>query len=154
MSAIHELAPVLFEVAASGDPVASSLVRRQADEILAQHRVAADRLGLRQSPHALVLGGGVLRARHAQLHDQVVAGAHAQAPYVRISVVTSAPVVGAALLALDELGMSARSEAGLRAAMSRVPTPARSITAPLSPAPSPPLAPASGHVFEGHPGLE
>jgi N-acetylglucosamine kinase-like BadF-type ATPase len=136
MSAIHELSPVLFEVAATGDPVASSLVNRQVDEILGQHRVAADRLRLRRLPHALVLGGGVLRARHPQLHDQVVAGARAQAPYVQISVVTSAPVVGAALLALDALGISARYESALRAAMNRVPTPAASVTAPLSPAAS------------------
>jgi N-acetylglucosamine kinase-like BadF-type ATPase len=134
MSAIHELSPVLFEVAATGDPVASSLVRRQVDEILAQHRVAADRLGLRQFRHALVLGGGVLRARHPQLQDQVEAGARAQAPYVQISVVTSAPVVGAALLALDALGTSARSEDAMRAAMNRTPIPARSVIAALSPA--------------------
>jgi N-acetylglucosamine kinase-like BadF-type ATPase len=136
MSAIYELAPVLFEVAATGDPVASALVRRQVEEILAQHRVTADRLGLRQSPHALVLGGGVLRARHPQLHDQVVAGARGQAPLVQISVVTSAPVVGAALLAVDALGTSVRSEPALRAAMNRTPTPARSVTAVPSPAAS------------------
>jgi hypothetical protein len=51
---------------------------------------------------------------------------------VQISVVTSAPVVGAALLALDALGTSPRYEGALRAAMNRVPTPARSVTAALS----------------------
>jgi N-acetylglucosamine kinase-like BadF-type ATPase len=120
MSAVHDLAPLVFEVAAAGDPVASDLVRRQAEEILAQHRVAADRLGLRRSPHALVLGGGVLRARHPQLHEPVVAGARAQAPQVEISVVTAAPVVGAALLALDALGAAA-AEPVLRAALDRTP---------------------------------
>jgi N-acetylglucosamine kinase-like BadF-type ATPase len=118
MSAVHELAPLVFEVAAAGDPVASGLVRRQAEEIVAQHRVAAERLGLLRSPHALVLGGGVLRAGHPQLQSQVVAGARAQAPYVQISVVTAAPVVGAALLALDALG-SAEAEPALRAALDR-----------------------------------
>ena len=120
MSAVHELAPLVFEVAAAGDPVASRLVRRQAEEIVAQHRVAAERLGLLRSPHALVLGGGVLRAGHSQLHDQVVAGVRAQAPLVAISVVTAAPVVGAALLALDALG-SAAGERALRAALDRSP---------------------------------
>jgi N-acetylglucosamine kinase-like BadF-type ATPase len=118
MSAVHELAPLVFEVAAAGDPVASGLVRRQAEEIVAQHRVAAERLGLLRSPHALVLGGGVLRAGHPQLQSQVAAGARAQAPYVQISVVTAAPVVGAALLALDALG-SAGAEPALRAALDR-----------------------------------
>jgi N-acetylglucosamine kinase-like BadF-type ATPase len=110
MSAVPTLAPVLFEVAAAGDLVAGGLIRRQVEEILAQHRVAAGRLGLLDAPHALVLGGGVLRARHPQLHDQVVAGARDQAPRVQISVVTTAPVVGAALLALDELGATGRAE--------------------------------------------
>jgi N-acetylglucosamine kinase-like BadF-type ATPase len=121
MSAVHDLAPLVFEVAAAGDAVASALVGRQAEEILAQHRVAADRLGLRRSPHALVLGGGVLRAGHPQLHEQVMEGARAQAPYVTISVVTAAPVVGAALLALDALGTAARAEPTLRAALDRRP---------------------------------
>jgi N-acetylglucosamine kinase-like BadF-type ATPase len=118
MSAVHELAPLVFEVAAAGDPVASGLVRLQAEEIVAQHRAAAERLGLLRSPHALVLGGGVLRAGHPQLHEQVVAGVRAQAPHVTISVVTVAPVVGAALLALDALG-PADAEPALRAALDR-----------------------------------
>ncbi|MFE2179340.1 hypothetical protein [Streptomyces sp. NPDC059455] len=117
MTAIHELAPVLFEVAATGDPVAGGLIRRQAGEILAQHRVAAGRLDLLAAPHALVLGGGVLQARHRQLHDQIVAGARAQAPLVEISVVESPPVVGAALLAVDALGTAAVAEQPIRAAL-------------------------------------
>ena len=124
-TAIPELAPVLFEVAAGGDAVAFSLIERQAEEILAQHRVAAGRLGLLSSPHALVLGGGVLRARHQQLHDLVVAGARRQAPHVEISVPTAPPVVGAALLALDALAVPRVSrpvEELVRAAMHREPT--------------------------------
>ncbi|BFU41984.1 N-acetylglucosamine kinase [Krasilnikovia sp. MM14-A1004] len=101
--AVHELTPLLFDVAAAGDPVALRLVRRQADEILAQHRVAAARLGLTDAPHALVLGGGVLRARHAVLHEWILAGAHARSPRVEVTVVADPPVAGAALLALDTL---------------------------------------------------
>src|SRR3954447_18700796 len=104
MDAVHTLTPVLFTVAADGDEVAGGLIRRQVDEILAQHRVAAGQLGLLAAPHALVLGGGVLRAQHPQLHEQVVAGALAQAPQVEISVLNAPPVVGAALLAVDALG--------------------------------------------------
>jgi N-acetylglucosamine kinase-like BadF-type ATPase len=121
MNAIHVLTPLLFEVADTGDEVAGALIRRQVGEILAQHRVAADRLGLRTAPHALVLGGGVLRAQHPLLHDQVVAGARAQSPQVEISVVNAPPVVGAALLALDELGTAGTAEATIRAAMTRTP---------------------------------
>jgi N-acetylglucosamine kinase-like BadF-type ATPase len=115
MDRIFELAPVLFEVAATGDEVASALIDRQAAEILAQHRVAATRLDLLDRPHALVLGGGVLRARHPQLHDQVVTGARRQAPLVEISVLDAPPVAGASLLALDALGLSPAAEPTLRA---------------------------------------
>jgi len=119
MERIPELCPLLFEVAATGDAVASALIDRQAEEILAQHRVAAGRLGLLDRPHALVLGGGVLRARHAQLNDQIAAGARALAPQVETMVLAAPPVAGAALLALDALDAPATAEPALRAAIAR-----------------------------------
>jgi N-acetylglucosamine kinase-like BadF-type ATPase len=114
LTRVRELTPLLFEIAAAGDAVAGQLVGRQVTEILAQHRVAAGRLGLLGAPHALVLGGGVLRARHPVLHHQVVAGALAQAPLARISVLDTPPAVGAALLALDALDAPAHAETVLR----------------------------------------
>ncbi|GAA2675252.1 MULTISPECIES: N-acetylglucosamine kinase [Actinoplanes] len=124
MDRIPELAPLLFEVATAGDQVASALITRQAEEILAQHRVAAGRLNLLAAPHALVLGGGVLQARHPLLHDQVVAGARAQAPLAEVTVLSAPPVVGAALLALDTLDTTPAAEPTLRAAI----TPANLLT--------------------------
>ena len=117
LTRVHELTPLLFDIAATGDAVAGRLIRRQVTEILAQHRVAATRLDLLHAPHALVLGGGVLRAQHPVLHRQVVEGALAQAPLVQISVLDTPPAVGAALLALDDLGIAGRAEADLRAAL-------------------------------------
>ena len=131
MERIFELSPVLFEVAATGDEVASALLERQAEEVLAQHRVAAGRLGLLDKPHALVLGGGVLQARHPQLHDQIVAGARAQAPYVEITVLEAPPVAGAALLALDALGLAAAAETTLRAQIKTRNPAAALLTEPL-----------------------
>ena len=121
MERVPELAPLLFAVAAAGDEVASSLVARQAAEILAQHRVAATRLGLLDRPHALVLGGAVLQARHRQLHDLVVAGARAQAPLVDITVLSAPPVAGAALLALDTLDAPPTAEPALRDTLASLP---------------------------------
>jgi N-acetylglucosamine kinase-like BadF-type ATPase len=118
---VSELSPVLFAVAAAGDRVASDLVAAQVEEVLALHRVAADRLDLRGAPHAVVLGGGVLRARHAQLHDPVIAGIRVHSPRAEVTVVTDPPVVGAALLALDALGAAAGTENVLRAALRRGP---------------------------------
>ncbi|WP_030760810.1 N-acetylglucosamine kinase [Streptomyces sp. NRRL F-2664] len=111
----HELAPVMFEVAAAGDAVALSLVDRQADEVVAMAVVALGRLGLLGEEVPVVLGGGVLTARHARLDDRIAAGLAERAPRARVTVVTAPPVLGAALLGLDAVGASAQSHGNLRA---------------------------------------
>jgi N-acetylglucosamine kinase-like BadF-type ATPase len=120
MSRLFDLAEILFAVADAGDAVANRVIRRQADEIIALVRVAGSRLDLLAEPHAVVLGGGVLRAQHPLLHDAVVSGVADIAPRAVVSVTTEPPVVGAALLALDELhaGKAAPAvEQALRAAL-------------------------------------
>jgi N-acetylglucosamine kinase-like BadF-type ATPase len=116
---MHELSEVLFAVAAEGDEVARRVVRRQVDEILALVRVAADRLDLLTRPHAVVLGGGVMTARHPILHEAVVAGVALLAPEATVTVTAEPPVTGAALLALDEIHgghVPSQVEAAFRAA--------------------------------------
>ncbi|MEV8536041.1 BadF/BadG/BcrA/BcrD ATPase family protein [Streptomyces sp. NPDC051211] len=110
----HELAPVLFAVAAAGDLVALSLVHRQADEIVAMASVALDRLDLLDEEVPVVLGGGVLAARHPQLNDRIAAGLAERAPLARISVVLAPPVLGAALLGLDAVGSAPAAYERLR----------------------------------------
>jgi N-acetylglucosamine kinase-like BadF-type ATPase len=127
---VSELSPVLFEIAAAGDQVAASVVAGQAFEILAMARVAASRLDLLDAPHAVVLGGGVLRARHPLLHDAVLAGVRAQTPRAEVTVVYDPPAVGAALLALDALGASADAEPVVRTALRQPPVPAQAVVAP------------------------
>lgn len=100
----HELTAVLFAVAAAGDPVALSLVHRQADEIVAMASVALSRLGLLDEEVPVVLGGGVLAARHPQLNDRITTGLRARAPRALITVITAPPVLGAGLLGLDAVG--------------------------------------------------
>ncbi|MFE6908114.1 N-acetylglucosamine kinase [Streptomyces erythrochromogenes] len=111
----HELTPVLFEVAAAGDPVALSLVHRQADEVVAMAVVALDRLGLLDAQVPVVLGGGVLAARHPALDERIAARLAERAPRARITVVTAPPVLGAGLLGLDALGAPAQAHGKLRA---------------------------------------
>ena len=100
---VDELCEVLFAGAATGDPVASRVVRRLAGEIEALVRVAAARLDLLDRPYTVVLGGGVLTARHPQLHDDVLARLAVLSPRATVAVLSSPPVAGAALLALDAL---------------------------------------------------
>jgi hypothetical protein len=101
---LHELGPVLFRVADAGDLVARRVVARQADEIVQLVFVTASRLELRGRRYAVVLGGGVLTARHPLLLDAVVAGVHAHSPRAEVGVLDDPAVTGAALLTLDALG--------------------------------------------------
>jgi N-acetylglucosamine kinase-like BadF-type ATPase len=111
---INELTPMLFEIAAAGDGVATSIVMRQVKEVVLLASVAAGRLGLRNRPVDIVLGGGVLTARHPMLHDAVLAGLAEEIPHATVRVVDEPPVAGAVLLGLDALGAEASSKAAVR----------------------------------------
>ncbi|GAA3287521.1 ATPase [Dactylosporangium vinaceum] len=100
---MDELCEVMFTVAAAGDDLATRVVRRLTDEIEALIRVSAARLDLLGSRYTIVLGGGVLTARHPQLHDDLLARLARLSPRATVSVLAAPPVVGAALLALDTL---------------------------------------------------
>ncbi|MFJ1867636.1 N-acetylglucosamine kinase [Streptomyces sp. NPDC088097] len=112
---VHELVPVLFAVAAAGDPVASAIVERQATEVVAMASVALSRLGLLEEEAPVVLGGSVLAAGHPQLNGRVEELLAERAPRARVSVVTAPPVLGAALLGLDALGATPEAHEKLRA---------------------------------------
>ncbi|MGY0486511.1 N-acetylglucosamine kinase [Streptomyces sp. WG-D5] len=110
----HELTPVLFATAASGDPVARSLVDRMADEVVAMATVALRRLDLLEAEVPVLLGGSVLAARHPRLNDRIAASLAARAPRAVPRVVAERPVLGAALLGLDAVGAPPRVHARVR----------------------------------------
>ncbi|WP_328687627.1 ATPase [Streptomyces caniferus] len=112
----HELTPLLFTVAESGDPVARAIVARQAEEIALLATVALQRLGLLGATAPVVLGGGVLAARHPLLHDRIIRLLAERAPKAVPQVVTAPPVLGAALDTLDRAGAEAGAYARLRGA--------------------------------------
>ncbi|MEV0171907.1 BadF/BadG/BcrA/BcrD ATPase family protein [Streptomyces sp. NPDC050803] len=111
----HELTPVLFTTAASGDPVARSLVARLAEEVVAMATVALTRLDLLSEETPVILGGSVLAARHPQLDEAVRDLLTSRAPKAVPSVVTAPPVLGAVLLGLDAVGAGAEAERRVRA---------------------------------------
>ena len=100
---LHELVPVLFRVADAGDEVARSLVQRQADEVVSMASVALRRLDLDREPTDVVLGGGVLAAGDAHLTSSIAAGLANAAPSATVRVLSAPPVLGAVMLALDDL---------------------------------------------------
>ncbi|MFI9490942.1 N-acetylglucosamine kinase [Streptomyces halstedii] len=111
----HELTPVLFATSATGDPVASALVDRLADEVVAMASVALERLGLLDEEVPVLLGGSVLAARHARLDERIGALLAERAPKAVIRVVAQPPVLGAGLLGLDHLGAAPGVHDTLRA---------------------------------------
>jgi N-acetylglucosamine kinase-like BadF-type ATPase len=104
----HELTPVLFATAADGDPIARAIVDRLADEVVTMATVALTRLDLLEEETPVLLGGGVLAARHPQLADGISELLAVRAPKAVPRVVTASPVLGAALLGLDRV--EARTE--------------------------------------------
>jgi N-acetylglucosamine kinase-like BadF-type ATPase len=112
---LHELTPAAFAAAAAGDGVAVSLVERQAAEIVVLAEVCLRRLGMLETPVEVVLGGGVLQARHPLLTSLLDAAFTARTPQAKPVVVDVPPIVGAALLGLEHLGAPEAARTRLRA---------------------------------------
>ena len=99
--------------------MARSLVDRLADEITTM-AVAADQARPARRGTPVLLGGGVLAARHPQLDDRVRELLAERAPKAVASVVTVRPVLGSALLGLDRGGAPALAHARVREFSERV----------------------------------
>ena len=106
---VNELAPTVFAEAARDD-VAAGIVDRLGDEVVALARVALQRLELTDRPVDVLLGGGLLRAGNAMLMQEIERRVADVAPAAVVRVPTSPPIVGAALLGLDQLGASAENQ--------------------------------------------
>ncbi|MGY4711412.1 N-acetylglucosamine kinase [Mycolicibacterium sp. CBM1] len=100
---MHEVVPLLFQVAAQGDQHALDLVHKQAAEVVTMARVAITALHLSDQSCEVILGGGILAARDPLLLADITAGLTQVCPAVRITIPDQPPVVGAALLGVAEL---------------------------------------------------
>jgi N-acetylglucosamine kinase-like BadF-type ATPase len=109
-----ELAPLVLALAEE-DAVAGAIAGRLAGEVVAFARVAIERLGLAGDAVDVVLGGGLLRPEHERLVEAVRRGLAEVAPRAVIRLAGDAPIVGAALLALDDAGARTGAAARLRA---------------------------------------
>jgi N-acetylglucosamine kinase-like BadF-type ATPase len=110
------LAPLLLRAADEGDPVARTVVNRLADEISVMAITAMRRLGLTGMATPVVLGGGIMTAGNPLLMGGITRQLTEAAPRAQIRVIDVPPVVGAALLGLDQLSAPPAAEARLRAA--------------------------------------
>jgi N-acetylglucosamine kinase-like BadF-type ATPase len=110
---VVELAPVVFDEAAT-DRVAAGLVDRLAAEVVVFAEVALRRLDLLDRPVEVVLGGGMFQHADSTLLESVTAGLSAVGDGITVRRTVLPPIVGAALLGLDELGSGAAAQDRVR----------------------------------------
>ena len=110
---VVELAPVVF-AEAERDTVAAEIVERLAQEVVTMVRVTLERLDLAGATVEVVLGGGLLQSGYGRLIDAIEAGVRRIAPAATVGVTSSPPIVGAALLSLDEMGVDPDAQRRVR----------------------------------------
>jgi N-acetylglucosamine kinase-like BadF-type ATPase len=108
---LRELAPLVLEAAAAGDPVARSIVDHQADEIVAMAVALLRRLGMLRSAVPVVVAGGVSRTDEPGFWARIRAGVAAAAPKATVGRLDAPPVLGAALLGLDAITLHTEERA-------------------------------------------
>ena len=110
---LMELPPAVFDAAVSGDEVARAILDRLADEVVTMATATVRRLRAQREEVEVVLGGGVFRARDPAFLARIEAGVRAVAARAVVRVLRAPPVLGAALMGLDEIGASARAQSRL-----------------------------------------
>ena len=114
---VRELAPIVFAAAADGDTVARTLLDRQADELARMAIAMIRRVGLARREFDVVLAGGVFQNHDDQFMARLTAAIREVAPGAQLEVLHAPPLLGAALLGLDRLGVTRPAvERRLRAA--------------------------------------
>ena len=101
---LRELAPAVFAAAAEGDAVARQILDRLADELAVMAIAIIRRLHLTRTDPDVVLAGGIFRAEDPQFVDRLADAVHRVAPRARLVPLRTPPLLGAALLGLEELG--------------------------------------------------
>jgi N-acetylglucosamine kinase-like BadF-type ATPase len=111
---LSELAPVVFRAASQGDAVARGLIDELADEVVATAAAAIRRLHVTTRDVEVILGGGVFRSNDEGLLMRIQTGIATVAPKAVIRRLEAPPVLGAALIGLDEINASQAARAQLR----------------------------------------
>lgn len=100
-----DLVPLVFEAASRGDEVAKSILVRLGEEVGLAAGAVIRALGLEHSEVEVVLAGGVFKGNSPDLLETASQIVHGLAPRARLVFPRFAPVVGAVLLALEDLGI-------------------------------------------------
>ena len=101
---LFELAEVCMDAAVAGDEVAAGAVGVLADEVVVMITAAARRLDVADDEVEVVLGGGLFEGGHPGFAGAVESGVREVVPAAVFRRLQAAPVLGAALLGMDEVG--------------------------------------------------
>lgn len=104
-----ELAPLVFDAASAGDEIAQQMIDQVADEVVAFAVATIRRLRLTREDVHVVMGGGIFRTTSPSFHRRITDGIRSIAPRAVLRRLDSSPVVGAALIGLDQLGVRKRT---------------------------------------------
>ena len=99
-------APDVLRVAEEGDEVARRIVASAGEELGGSAALVARRLGMEAGPYELVLAGGLFRSRSELLRETI----REHAPGAELRELRAAPVVGAALMAIELAGHTVDAE--------------------------------------------
>jgi N-acetylglucosamine kinase-like BadF-type ATPase len=103
VQALAQLSPLVYEQSAV-DSAAHSILEHLADEVAAFAIAALTRLELESHGADVVLGGGLMRPAPEWMVERIRARVHAVSDSATVVVAHEGPIVGAAMLGLDEIG--------------------------------------------------
>jgi N-acetylglucosamine kinase-like BadF-type ATPase len=112
--ALARLSPLVYAQSAV-DPAARSILEHLADEAAAFAIAALTRLELESHGADVVLGGGLMRPAPEWMIERIRERVHAISDSATVVVAHEGPIVGAAILGLDEIGAAPEAIARARA---------------------------------------
>ncbi len=98
---LQNLTPMVLAAAEAGDLIARTVLERIGLALGEAAGVVARRLNLSNLPVEVVLAGGLFRTPNRYLLDELELGVRRTAPRAEVRLLTSPPVVGAALMAME-----------------------------------------------------
>jgi N-acetylglucosamine kinase-like BadF-type ATPase len=97
--------PMLFQAAEAGDQVANDLIEELAVEVGVTALALIRRFNMEEKEVEVVLGGSVFKGEGNSLIETVRKMVNAEAPLAQVKRTRFEPVAGAALLALEQIGV-------------------------------------------------